>query len=117
MGVMAVSASTNGTALRYARVRRAVWLFLAAALLLALAAPAMALWHAASSAIAARVCISPAAPRAGEIVRVIVVLPRAADRAAVTGPWAQAVAEWDMANMTMGPRQLVVTDPASGASA
>jgi hypothetical protein len=111
----AVMAPTNMTALHAVRVRRAVWVVLAVALALALAAPAVALWHAASSALAARACISPNTPRAGEVARVVVLLPDADDWAAVRGPWAQAVAEWDMANMTMGPRQLVVTDPTSGA--
>jgi hypothetical protein len=92
-------------------VRGVFWALLAGALLLALALPVASLWRAASSALDVRACVWPAAPRLGAPARLVVVLPDAADRAAVHGPWARLVAEWDMAAMSMGARRATISGP------
>ena len=96
-----------------ATVRRFVWVLLAAALLIALLAPALTLWHAAQSALAARACVWPAAPSANQPAELRIVLPNGADREAVHGPWAHVTADWDMVTMSMG-RQEVATSGNSG---
>jgi hypothetical protein len=96
-------------------VRRSVWGILLAAVLVAVAIPATNLWHASSAALHAHVYLSPAAPRAGEPAQIVVVLPNPTDRAAVQGPWAKAVAQWDMLTMTMGARQRAVPGAAATA--
>lgn len=90
------------------RVRQSIWGILLAAILVAIAIPATHLWHASSVALHAHVYLSPAAPRAGEPAQLIVVLADPTDRAAVHGPWAKAVARWDMWSMTMGAQQRAV---------
>ncbi len=91
------------------RVRRAVWLLLAGAILLAALCPAFSLWRAASSALAVRGCLWPAQPEAGQQARLYIVLDDMNDRAAVDGPWAHVAATWDMANMHMGARKVELT--------
>lgn len=90
------------------RVRRAVWIALAVALLCALGLPALTLWHASSAALAARACVWPAAPRLGQPAHLVVTLPQDADRGAVGGPGGALVADWDMVTMSMGARQTTV---------
>lgn len=95
------------------RVRRGVWAILLAAVLLAVSIPATNLWHASSVALNAHVYLSPAIPRAGEPTQLVIALAGPADRAAVEGPWAKAIARWDMLQMTMGTRQRAVPGAAS----
>ncbi len=97
-----------------ATVRRFVWVLLAAALLIALLAPALTLWHAAQSALAARACVWPAAPSVNQPAELRVMLPTGADREAVHGPWAHVIADWDMVTMSMGHHE-VATSGDSGA--
>ncbi len=96
------------------RVRRGVWLLLAGALLLAALCPALSLWHAASSVLAARGCLWPAQPAAGEQARLYIVLDDMNDRAAVDGPWARIAATWDMVDMRMGERTVEMTGSHDG---
>lgn len=95
------------------RVRRSIWGILLAAVLVAVAIPVTNLWHASSVALHAHIYLSPAAPRAGEPAQIVVVLANPTDRAAVQGPWAKAVARWDMLSMTMGARQRAVPGTAA----
>lgn len=89
-------------------VRRSIWGILLVAVLVAVAVPTTSLWHASSVALQAHIYVSPATPRADEPAQLVVVLTNPTDRAAVQGPWAKAVARWDMLSMTMGARQRVV---------
>lgn len=97
------------------RVRRSIWGILLAAMLVTVAIPATNLWHASSVALHARIYLSPAAPHAGEPAQIVVVLANPTDRAAVQGPWAKAVARWNMLSMTMGARQRTVPGAAATA--
>jgi hypothetical protein len=90
-------------------VRRAVWLLLAGAVLLAALGPAWSLWRASSSELAVRGCLWPAQPAAGQHAALYIVLDDMNDRAAVDGPWSRAAATWDMANMHMGARKVEMT--------
>jgi hypothetical protein len=100
---------------RLGQVRRVYWVVLAGALLVALAVPGARLWRAASSALTAQACVWPSSPHAGGTAQLIVSVPEPTDRAAVQGPWAHVVAEWDMVTMTMGTQ--VLTVPGSSHSA
>jgi len=95
-------------------VRRAVWLLLAGALLLAALFPALSLWRASSSALAVRGCLWPAQPAAGQQARLYIVLDDMTDLAAVEGPWSHVVATWDMADMHMGARKVELTGSHDG---
>jgi hypothetical protein len=108
--------ASNVAAPRFVRVRPIVWVVLAAALLLALAAPVATLWHASTLPLRAQVSLWPRAPHAGEAARIVVTVADTADRTATEGPWARIGAEWDMVQMTMGLRQTVVpgTAPSQG---
>jgi hypothetical protein len=97
------------------RVRRVFWALLAASLLLALAVPLTYLWRETSAALVARACVLPSTPRLGAPAQVLVTLPNASDRAAVQGPWARVVAEWDMVTMSMGARRTAVAGPPASA--
>ncbi len=97
------------------RVRRSIVGILLVAVLIAVAIPVTNLWHASSVALHAHLYLSPAAPRAGEPAQLVVVLPNPTDRAAVQGPWAKAVARWDMSTMQMGARQRAVPGAAATA--
>ena len=112
---MAVTQADDMATWRFGRVRRIYWMLLVGALLAAIAAPTVTLWRAASSALAAHACIWPPAPQAGTTAQLIVALSDPMDRAAVHGPWAQVVAEWDMVNMRMGTRQIAVPGPSGHA--
>lgn len=90
------------------RVRRAVWIALAVALLCALGLPALTLWNASHSALAARACVWPAAPRPDQPAHLVVTLPEGTDRGAVSGPGGAVSANWDMMTMTMGVRRATV---------
>lgn len=90
------------------RVRRAVWIALAVALLCALGVPALTLWQASHSPLAARACVWPAAPGPGQPAHLVVTLPQGTDRGAVAGPGGAVVADWDMVTMTMGVRRATV---------
>jgi hypothetical protein len=96
------------------RVRRTVWLLLASALLLAGLVPAVSFWHASASELAARGCLWPTAPTAGQQARLYIVLDDTTDRAAVEGPWSRIVARWDMSGMHMGPRKVEMTGSHGG---
>jgi hypothetical protein len=104
---MQVASASTGAAPRFAHVRPIVWVALATALLLALAAPIATLWHASTLPLQARVTLWPSAPHAGEAARIVVTVTDTADRTATAGPWARLSAEWDMVQMTMGMRQTV----------
>jgi hypothetical protein len=93
------------------QVRRVFWALLAVSLLLAVALPIGNLWREASSSLVARACVWPATPRLDAPAQVLVVLPNATDRAAVQGPWARVVAEWNMVTMRMGARRTAVAGP------
>jgi hypothetical protein len=93
---------------RFAHVRRTFWALLGGAVLLALLAPGVILWHAASTRLQAQTCLWPPSPRAGEPERLFVVLYDTSDRAAMQGPWAQVVVTWDMVSMPMGTHPLAV---------
>lgn len=92
-------------------VRGAFWALLAVALLLALALPLASLYRAASSALDAHACVWPPIPHLGAPAQLLVVLPEAADRAAMRDPWARLEAEWDMVAMRMGARRATVSGP------
>jgi hypothetical protein len=96
-----------------ATVRRSIWVLLAAALLIALLAPALTLWHAAQSALAARACVWPATPSVNQPTELRIVLPNGADREAVHGPWARAIADWDMVTMSMGRQEAATSGDSS----
>jgi hypothetical protein len=96
------------------QVRRAFWALLIGALLLAMTPPAITLWHAASSALAVRACVWPAAPQARSTARVLVDVLDPADRMALQGPWAQITVEWDMETMSMGREHAAVPGQAGG---
>jgi hypothetical protein len=98
----------------FLRVRRAVWLLLAGALLLAALCPAWSLWRASSSELTVRGCLWPARPAAGQQAQLYIVLDDMADRAAVDGPWSRVVATWDMADMHMGARKVEMTGSHGG---
>ncbi len=93
-------------------MRRGYWVLLAAAVLVALAIPAILLVHANAAPLAARAYLSPAAPQAGQSARLVVVIASATDRDATDGPWAQATVAWDMQTMAMGTRSLAVAGSA-----
>ena len=111
-----MAGASNLAAPRFMGVRPIVWVVLAAALLLALAAPIATLWHASTLPLRAQVSLWPRAPHAGEAARIVVTVADTADRTATEGPWARIGAEWDMVQMTMGLRQTVVpgTAPSQG---
>lgn len=98
----------------FLRVRRAVWLLLAGAVLLAALFPVMSLWRASSSALAVRGCLWPAQPRVGEQTRLYIVLDDMSDRAAVDGPWSHVAVTWDMADMRMGERTVQMSGEHGG---
>lgn len=96
-----MTAQHHPTLFRFERIRLGVWFLLIGSLLVALALPLLTLWHAASSPLDARVCLAPQTP---ETVRLVVSVPDATDRDAVTGPWAHLHVVWDMeSNTTRNP--------------
>jgi hypothetical protein len=105
---MRMADTSTGASPPFVRVRPIVWVVLAAALLLALAAPIATLWHASTLPLQAQVALWPSAPHAGEAARIVVTVADTTDRTATEGPWARIAAEWDMVQMTMGVRQTVV---------
>jgi hypothetical protein len=97
-------------------VRWSIRLLFAFSFLAAMLMPLLTLWHAAHSPIRANVCVSPTDPQTPTTAQVLVTLPNAADRSAVSGPWATLQAVWDMTTMSMGNPPLVVngTDKHTG---
>lgn len=82
--------------------RMAVWMLFVCVLLLATLAPVVVLLRAASSPIAARVCMTPANPHLGQQAYLVVNIAKPSDQVALHGPWARIDAQWDMPAMEMG---------------
>jgi hypothetical protein len=89
-------------------VRWRFWGLLTIALLIAFAAPAVALWRANAMPLLARACLWPQAPQIGQTTWLIVTVPNQSDQAATNGPWARAIVAWDMPAMAMGTRAVAV---------
>lgn len=85
----------------FGQVRRIYWVVLAAALVVAMAIPAVTFWHASGAPLRVRAYVSPANPRIGEPIRVVVEPLDSTDATATEGPWAHVVIRWDMMTMTM----------------
>lgn len=95
---------TLPTPLFFLHVRRRFWVLLAGALLLTLALPLVTLWRDASSPLRVQTCLWPQPSQSNGAVQLFVTLPDASDQAAVAGPWARVVVQWDMVTMAMGTR-------------
>jgi hypothetical protein len=108
-GKLEAVAVESGETLRFGRVRRTVWLALAAAVLLAALLPMLSLWRSSTVALAARGCVWPASPSVGQTANLYIVLDNSTDRAAAGGPWSHVSAQWDMMNMAMGAQQREVS--------
>ena len=96
------------------RVRRKVWVGLAASMMLALLLPLLILWHTTTVPLRAQACVWPALPRAGANAYLVVALADAADRTAVAGPWAQVRVQRDMTTMAMNEQPTVAQGSSQG---
>jgi hypothetical protein len=86
---------------------------LAAAVLVAVAVPALNLWQQGRTDLIARAAIWPASPQVGQPAQLLITVANDADRDALHGPWARLDARWDMVTMTMGARRISLTDLAA----
>jgi hypothetical protein len=82
-------------------VRRIYWFTLSAALFVSLLLPIVTIWHTANASLHVQACLWPAAPHRGQPAQLLVTPLNATDRTALQGPWAHAVVDWNMADMTM----------------
>ena len=111
-----MSHADSHTARPLRSVRGLFWALLAAAVLLALAAPALNLWQQARTDLIARAAIWPASPRVGQPAQLLITVASAADRDALHGPWARLEASGDMVTHTMGVQRISLSDLAARAA-
>jgi YtkA-like len=95
-------------------VRKAVWVFFCASLVLALAVPLATVAHEQWLTLQARAMVWPAHPQVGRGAHLVVSLVDTTDQAAVGGPWAELVAIWTMPEMAMGSQQATLQGAKGG---